>query len=332
MARAFLPPIRPAYVALSVALSVALALSAGGRAQTLSFGVGVAADAATAPATRPWVSLQVENARVGSDRVTLGVSYDGAAQLHLGMQANETFGPVGNVVGEGTVTVRTDGAAQGALGVRGVLGPVALGVQLTGFTDPPARFDPLAVAGDARPDVASGGWGVSLDASGRPARTWIVQANPQLYVLPGGTAWRADARVRWLRAIGPHELSLRLRGYLPPGAAGDAALGVGFTYHRRRAPDLDGALYLGVGAGGFAPGLTASLAQDLGPVQARLDVHAEPYRRDVPPYRARLDLSFGVGSGTATVAGAAAHGPGGTSGAVVVRYALPVDLPAASAP
>jgi len=321
MARALSHPLRLAYAVLFVSL----ALSAAGRAQTLRFGVA----GALSPTATPWVSLRVENARVGSDRVTLGLSYDGAAQLVLGMQANESFGPVGNVVGEGTLTVRTDGAAQGTLGLRGVLGPVALGAQLAGFTDAPARFDPLAVAGDARPDLASGGWGVSFDASGRPARTWIVQANPQVYVLPGGTAWRADARVRWLRAIGPHELSLRLRGYLPPGAAGDAAVGVGFTYHRRRAPDLDGALYLGVGAGGFAPGLTASLAQALGPVQASLALHAEPYRRDVPPYRARLDLSFDVGNGTAAVAGAAAHGPDGTSGAVAVRYALPVHLPPA---
>ncbi len=323
MARAprFLP--RLAFAALLLALAV----PAAARAQTLRLGVAVGD-----PGIAPRASLRVENARVGSSRVMLGLAYDGAAQLDLGMQANETFGPLGNVVGEATMALRTDGAVQGALGVRGVLGPVALGVRLSGFTDPPERFDPRMVAGATRPTFAAGGWGLALDASGRPARSWIVEASPQLYLLPTGAAWRADARLRRLRAIGPHELSLRLRGYLPPGAGGDAAVGLGFTYHRRRAPDLDGALYLGVGASGFAPGATASLSQALGPVQATLGVDAEPYRRDVPPYRAHLDLSFDLGAGNATVSGAAASGPGGSSAVLALSYALAVALPRAPAP
>ncbi len=309
------------------ALLLALAVPAAARAQTLRLGM-VAGD----PGIAPRASLRVENASVGSNRVMLGLAYDGAAQLDLGMQANQTFGPLGNIVGEATMALRTDGAVQGALGVRGVLGPVALGVRLSGFTDPPARFDPLMVAGATRPAFAAGGWGLALDASGRPARSWIVEASPQLYLLPTGAAWRADARLRWLRAIGPHELSLRLRGYLPPGASGDAAVGLGFTYHRRRAPDLDGALYMGVGAGGFAPGATASLSQALGPVQATLGLDAEPYRRDAPPYRAHLDLSFDLGTGNATVSGAAASGPGGSSAVLALSYALPVALAKAPAP
>lgn len=304
-------------------LLVALVLGPATHAQTLRFGAAAGAG--------PRASLGVENARIGAERVTVGLAYDGAAQLDLGMQANETFGPLGNVVGETTVALRSDGAAQGALAVRGVLGPVALGVRFSGFTDPPQRFDPLAVADATRPVFATGGWGLALDISGRPARSWIVRASPQLYLLPGGAAWRADVRLRWLRAVGPHELSLRLRGYLPPGA-GDAAVGLGFTYHRRRAPDLDGALYLGVGAGGFSPGATASLSQALGPVQASFGVDAEPYRRDVPPYRARLDLSFDLGAGSATVSGAAASGPVGSSAVVALSYALPVELPSAPAP
>jgi hypothetical protein len=310
-----------------LALLSALALVTSAYAQTLR--VGVAAGLPSATVTGGFAaSLRVENARVGATRVTLGLAYDDAVQLDLGMQANDTFGPLGNVVGEAALAVRTDGQAQGALGVRGVLGPLALGVRVSGFTAAPERFDPLAVAGAARPPFAAGGWGVELDASGRPARALIVQASPQLYWLPSGATWRANARLRWLRAIGPHELSLRLEGYLPPTApGGDAAIGVGFTYHRRRAPDLDGALYLGYAEGGLAPGATVSLAQALGPVQAVVGLDAEPYRRDVPPYRARLDLSFEAGPGSATVRAAAASGPAGTSAVVALSYALPVTLP-----
>ncbi len=317
---------RTARLALLALLS-ALTLVTSAHAQTLRFGV------AAGPPPSAGVggfggSLRLENARVGTTRVTLGLAYDDAVQLDLGMQANDTFGPLGNVIGEAALAVRTDGQAQGALGVRGVLGPVALGVRLSGFTAAPERFDPLALAGATRPLFAAGGWGVELDASGRPARALIVQASPQLYLLPSGASWRANARLRWLRAIGPHELSLRLEGYLPPAVAGgDAAIGVGFTYHRRRAPDLDGALYLGYAESGLAPGGTVSLSQALGPVQALVGLDAEPYRRDVPPYRAHLDLSFEVGSGSASVRVAAASGPAGTSAVLALSYVLPVTLP-----
>lgn len=320
---------RPARLlpALLAALLVLAAVHAG-HAQTLQLGVAGAVPGSV-PGGGGRVSLGIENAAVGDTRVGLGLAFDGQAQLDFAVQAADTFGPLGNVVGDANLSIRTDRQVQGALAASGVLGPVALGLTLSGFTADPARFDPLAVAGDARPDFGVGGWGIALDASGRPTRALVLEARPQLYLVAGGTALRLSSRVRWLRAIGPHELSLRLQGYLEPGArAGDAALGVGFTYRRRRAPSLDGAVYLGDAPQGLRPGATASLAQQLGPVEASLAIAAEPYRLDVPPYRLQLELSFDAGNGQVRVLGAAVTGPAGPRGVLAVRYRLPVHLAA----
>ncbi|MEJ2356771.1 MAG: hypothetical protein P8Y13_01645 [Deinococcales bacterium] len=322
-------PVRSLSVQLAVLLAVLLTIGATGAAQAQTLRLGLAGGRpGSAPAGGGRVSVRIENASVGDTRVALGLAFDGEAQLDFGVQANDTFGPLGNIVGDVNLSLRTDGQAQGVVTARGVLGPVALGLSLSGFTADPARFDPLALAGTTRPDLGAAGWAVGFDASGRPSRTLVVEARPQLFLVPAGAAWRLTSRLRWLRAIGPHELSLRLQGYLEPAAqAGDVALGLGFTYRRRRAPDLDGAIYLGDSPRGLRPGATASLAQQIGPVEASVQVAAEPYRLDVPPYRLQLELSFDAGPGQARVEGAGATGPNGPRGVLAVRYRLPVDLP-----
>lgn len=322
----------PLLAAAVAALLATLSLTGAARAQTLHLGVsGTVSDVTgrSAPAGERY-AVAVRGARAGASRVDLGLAYDsgrGAAQLDFGVQANDTFGPLGNVVGEGRLTLRSDAQAQGDVSVRGVLGPVALGLRLSAFSADPGLFDPLAVAAADRPDFGSGGFGASFSASGRVSRTVVLEASPALYVVPAGLAAGATARVRLLRALGPNELSVRALGYLAPAAtAVDTAVGVGLTVHRRRAPDLDGAVYLGWSPRGLAPGATTSLAQQLGPVLASLKLEAEPFRLDVPPYRARLALSFPAGPGSAHVDGAGATGPKGFSGSLGLSYDLPVTL------
>lgn len=332
----------PAILALALALALAagaLPLLGPARAQTLDIGVtGSIAGGSGGPAspggaaTGGRVSLGIQGASVGGDRVDLGLAYDaagrGTGQLDFGVQANDTFGPLGNVVADARVALRTDAQAQGDLAAQGVLGPLAVGARLSAFTADPSRFDPMAVASDTRPDFGAGGLGISLHATGRPSRSLVLEAAPQAYVVPAGVAARATARVRFLRALGRNELSIRGLGYLTPGArAFDGAVGVGLTIDRRRAPKLDGAVYLGWSQHGLRPGATASLGQQLGPVLAMLELEAEPYRLDVPPYRAQLTLDFPLGSGKARLEGAAAAGPGERSGVLGVRYQLPVTLP-----
>jgi len=307
-----------------------LAVAACAHGQTLALGVsgslnGPGTGASPAAAR---VSVRVLGARAGDARVDLGLAFDGSAQLDFGVQANTTFGPLGNLIGEGGVSLRTDAQAQGELAVRGVLGPLALGVRLSAFTGDPQRFDPLALAGDARPDFGGGGLGASLDVSGRASRDVVLQASPEVYLVAAGTAARLNARVRFLRAIGRNELSLRALGYATPHlAAIDAALGVGLTVKRREAPDLDGAVYLGWSPRGPSPGATVGLGQQLGPVSASLSLEAQPFRLDVPPYRASLGLDVDLGPGQVHVRGVAAAGPAGRAASLGISYQLPVTFP-----
>jgi len=311
-----------------------LACLSWGGAESLDLGLSGAllAPTATAATLGGRASLAVRGAPVAGGRVDLGVAYDrrsagAAGQLDFGAQADHAFGPLGNVLAEGSLSVRTDRQAQAELGVRGVLGPVALGLRLSAFSADPTRFDPFAVSASARPDFGSGGFGLALDASGRPARTLVLEAHPELYLVPAGAAARATVRVRFLRAVGANELSARVLGYLAPhAAAGDAAIGVGMTVKRRQAPDIDGAFYLGWSAAGLRPGATASLGQQLGPLQVSLAVEAEPFRVDVPPYRARLGVGFSLGPGQAHLEGDGATGPGGTAATLGLRYSLPITL------
>ncbi len=305
-------------------LSVAVLAVAGvAAAQTLQLSAAFAG--------LPRFGVAVAGARADGARVDAGIKVDGdgIAQVDLGISANDTFGPLGNVIGEGNVTVRTEGRAQGSLGVRGVLGPVALGLRLLAFGADPARFDPLALGTDERPAFGGGGWGVALSGSGRLSRSIVLEAAPELYLVPAGAAARVSTRLRWLRAIGPHELSLRTRGYLAPGgAAADAAVGVGVTVRRRRAPDLDAALYLGLGENGVRPGATASLSQPLpGGVSVELDASLEPYRADVAPYRLSAGASMPLVGGTGRLLAALAAGHGPLRAALETRLELPIAIP-----
>lgn len=324
-----------------VALVVVALLLGSAAAQTLSFGAtgfGGSGQAATggSPAASPWIGVRfdaaIEDAKVAGTTVRLGLAVDDQAQLDVTMRANQTFGPVGNVIFEGQGAVRTDGAATGTVGVRGVLGPVALGLSLSAFGADAERFDRLAVASDARPafalaDGSQRGWGVRLQASARPSRALVVQVAPDFYHTADGSTWRIDGRVRWLRAIGPDELSVRVYGSsgTPMGSA--AALGVGYTIVRRRAQDIDVAAFVGTAGSGWLPGATADLGQDLGGgVNATLSVALEPYRVDVAPYRTRLDLRLPTRLGEASASVAAGAGRGRASAALRLGLQMPLSL------
>src|SRR5690606_33805864 len=72
----------------------------------------------------------------------------GVGQLGLTLGANQSFGPLGNVVFELDGDLRSDGLAQLTLGARGVLGPVAARLSLLAQGADALTFEPLAAAGD----------------------------------------------------------------------------------------------------------------------------------------------------------------------------------------
>ncbi len=308
---------------LALALVVTLVAAPAARAQTLDVAVS-----GSLPGPGAGVVVGVRGARVEDTDVDLAVRLDAAAQLDLGLRTHATFGPVGNLIGELHASLRSDGPAEASLGARGVLGPVALAVHLLAFGDDPARFDPLAIADDARPAFGAGGWGVRLGGSGRPARTVVLEGDAALYRIDTGWSGTFAARLRLLRAVGPNELSVALFGYAAPGfAPAQASLEGAMTIVRRRAPSITAALSIGVSADGVAPGARLALGQALGGgAEGRLELGLEPYRRDVPPYRLAADVGVPVSVGTLNVRGAAAAGRGATRAAMQVGLAVPVEL------
>ncbi len=316
-------------------LFLALALLAAGaaRAQTFTASLGALSSASGA---RPELTLALSGGRVGSATVSLELALRDAAQLGFSLSENRSFGPLGNVVFGFDLDIRTDASAQAELAARGVIGPVALRLALGAFSHDAGRFDPAAYATGVRPQLrgaggGEGGFSVRLGGSGRLNRSLVLEAEPELYLVGGGAVVRLETRLRWLRAFGDNELRLLARAFSAPVMdEGHVGLGVGVVLGRGRAPDWTFTASLGYADGMLLPGATAELVERFagGQVVAVM-VAAEPYRRDVAPYRARASLEAGLGPGTTTLAGQAALGGVDMARPVLslsVGYTLPVDL------
>lgn len=254
-----------------------------------------------------------------------------AFQVGLSLSANETFGPLGNVVFELDGDLRSDALGQLTLGARGVLGPVAARLALGAYGADVAAFDASALAGDVRPSFGGASAGVRLGLTGRLSRTAVLEVDPELYFSENGTSGRLTSRLRLLRALGENELRVHLRTGATPGfASGYGAVGAGIRFPRGRAPDLDFGVHLGLSPAGLSPGLTVSLAETLpGSVRAALVAAWEPYRLDVHPGRvdATFSLPLDAGAIDLQVAGAFLDAVRPAATAVTVRYTLPVKLP-----
>ncbi|MBX3143053.1 MAG: hypothetical protein KF813_04805 [Trueperaceae bacterium] len=313
-----------------LALLVCATLSSAG-AQT--FTVSVGALSAAGPLS-PQVELALDGGRVGTTTVSLALAYRNAAQLSLGISENLSFGPLGNVVFGFTTSLRTDAAAQAELTARGVIGPVALRVALGAFTHQTQRFEPGAATATARPlltgaNGSESGFSVRLGGSGRLNRSLVLEAEPELYLVNGGTALRLESRLRWLRAFADNELRAAVRAYSAP-TMGESHLGIGFgiVLGRGRAPDWTFTASAGYSHGRLLPGASAEIVERFeGGQILSLSAAAEPYRRDIAPYRAAASFETGLGPGTLKVAGSAAHVTGaGPLMSVTVGYSLPVNL------
>lgn len=277
-------------------VSLALALPAAhaqiGSSPQVAWTVG-----APSPSGDATFAAAFENVRVEGGTIGFAVRWSDAAQLSLDLSTNRTFGPIGNVVLTAYGAVRTSGEAEASLTLRGTAGPVALRLEASAYGAEAWRFRESAIASDARPGWDRRGVGVRLVATGRLARTVVLEAEPEVHVTGVGTGWRATARLRLLRAWGENELRVLARGSLAPGgAAAEGALGVGAVFPRGRAPDWTVAVYGGASSAGIRPGLTLDVADTL-PGGARWDLAAayEPYRLDVDSLRlaAGIDTPFG---------------------------------------
>lgn len=267
----------------------------------------------------------------------------GAVQLDVNLAANETFGPLGNVIFEVAGSLRSDAIAQLDMTARGTIGPVAARLRLSAFGADQAVFAPAALASADRPSLGSAGVGAALGVTARFGRDVILDVRPELYLSAAGTAARLETRLRRLRTFGDNELRLYLDGALAPAWRGGsvaststparwhAAVGAGVLWPRGRAPDLEVALLVGASGRQVTPGLRVSLAESLpGGVKVGLAGGFEPYRVDVHPLRVSATLEVPVTArgtlGFAVVA-AALDRARPTAFALQSTFSIPVALP-----
>lgn len=272
-------------------LLVAVLGAAPAAAQTFT----VAAEAAAAPALR----LRLDGAR---DDVDLGLTAVVAQRPGFGVtwRSDRAFGALGTLVLEGGGDLRVGERrawAQADAGARGTVGPVAARLRLSAWNAPRTRFDPLA---DPAPRRAARGGALTLALDGRPARGWIVGGEGRLARDGAQAAWaaRLDGFVRALRALpGGHHLRGTVRWVRPVGGGTEAALGVGATWTRRRAPDWRAGVALGMGPDGPGVGLEVEGVERVGAdLRLELTARAATFSRGPQPYRLRAALA-GPGAG-----------------------------------
>jgi len=274
--------------------------SAWGAAQTLGFAVNYSSE------LEPEVQLRdLEAGPVALDlRAAGGVV--GPLEGGAATRFRSSFGPLGTVAGSARADLDTAGGFDLRLSGTGALASTGARAELEVFNRNPGHFAPTsAYELDTRPFLTPvllrGGFGawVSVGVTQRLGRTLILEAEPALTYLRGAGFGGHLAGVLELRRLaGSDNGAALLEADLAPGGErGFAAAGLRYDLNRRGLPTLSAALLLGGGSEGVFPGARLSVEGEEAGVLYRAALAAEPYRSDVPPFRADAGLLVPAGPG-----------------------------------
>ena len=261
------------------------------------------------------------------------VGRTGNVEFGVGARSKTSFGPVGSLELRGSVQVGTAGAFEGTVAGDGAIASVAARFGLSVFNVNPGRFEPTSAYGYGfgdfggldnfasfgslglgRPPVAEltgegqlgeGRWGVfgHLGATYRLSRNAVLELDPSILYVRGGVGVGLGGAAQLRRLRGRDDGAARVLAFFDAGA--DAGLGgsygaAGFEYRHNPAtgPLLRGSLWLGAGDRGAAPGVRLELlgGGGAGP-RYGVELAAEPYRTDLPPYRVEASLQTPAGPG-----------------------------------
>ncbi len=302
-----------------------LALFPFGGAQTLRLGLVGSGGAFGLEPGLVLRDLAVEGLELD---VRAAVGRTGALEFGVRARSSTSFGPVGNLELRGAAQVDTEGALELSAAGEGTVASVAARFGLSVFNANPGRFEPLNAFGYevGSGDFTSGGFGLTrppvketagartwgvfgrLGATYRLDRKTLLELDPSLlYVREGlGVGLQGAVQVRRLR--GRDDGAARVLAFLDGGAG--AGLGgsygaAGFEYRHNppTGPLLRGSLWLGGGERGVRPGARLELLQsglNTG-LRYTIELAAEPYRTDVPPYRLGASLQTPAGPGAFTL-------------------------------
>lgn len=270
-----------------------------GNAQTLGFGVSITNTLVLEPV------LTVSSVDIGESELSLRVAGGVSGPLELSLKAREdqSFGPLGNL------SFYAEGAFRGAdfqfgLGAEGVIATVAGNAALSLSTLQPGQLE-AAEPYSATPNPFFGAGiektlkaELGLRASYRLNRTLILNATPDVYYIDGAGAGVAlKTNLRFVRLIDRDDAYVYLNGHLSALDNDYGALGVGYDLNRRDLPNAQASLWLGLNADGVSLGADLELSQSFRNLGTRysLNLNIEPFRRDVLPYRAGLNVIQAVG-------------------------------------
>ena len=287
-------------------------------------------------AAGPGASVAVHDMREGSQTADLrfgvvrvpGGAWQGLATTRIARSA--TLGLLGAATLEVHGAVRTDANVMVGLAGQGVLGPASVRLGVTAGSSPPEAF---AVSGLAPTDDAPRVVGPYLTVAGgarwRIDQTFLLMLDPAFVAGRDGLGARLRGSLRVRRLAGDVDGVLAVHGWLDPrSAAVSGALGLGAVLAPRRAPEWHATAWLGWANGSIFPGGSirgaGQLAED---VSIAIEAAAEPFRRDVPPYRASVEVRADLGAPEAFVLAEAQAGLGDAAPAASVSTGVRVTLP-----
>lgn len=260
-----------------------------------------------------------------------GVTHVDAGSAHGLLSARIARSTAAGLVGAATVelegALRTDGQRLARLSGQGVLGPASVRLTVAAATAPPGAFTSSGIApSTTAPRFEDGSVALGALVRYRIDRNLLGSVEPSLFVTQHGIAFRTDASLRVRDAVPPFDAILEVHGYLAPGHRGwSGAVGFGGIWAPRRAPEWRTTVWVGWAEGGLRPGIAVQGAASIGRgLTVAVDLAAESFRVDVPPYRATVALDMELGRHEAFVVGQAQAGSGAAV-AVTVGTRLSLD-------
>jgi hypothetical protein len=295
-------------------------------AQNLRFGI-----MGSSAQLEPEITLQ--KLELGETSIDLRLAGNPQTGLEFGlfMKQNQFFGPLGNLALSSSLELSTKANYAVSLAAEGVIASIAASLKGSLSNAPPGTFQSTSsFQNDSRVLLLTEGslaGSLELKARYRLSRALIISADPSLFFTDDGPSLHLAASMLWPRLFDPDDASLWLEGYLAPQGLGYAALGLGYDLNRRSLPALQAKIWLGLSDRGLFPGLQAEFRQRLQVLDASYgaDLWLEPYRQDLPVFRARAFYQQAIGYGT--ISAEILSSSGGTLTPFMLGMSYQITLP-----
>lgn len=230
----------------------------------------------------------------GGGSVQAGLGYQAPGlQVFAELTHHLSASTISNVTIEAAAHATFHGLYHVSAGARGTIGPVAARLRARVYHAPLGTFSAHEQLFPSRP--AGTGWGVVASATYRHENLVFV-AEPTIDFANGVTYTTVTGDVRWLRAIGPHELRFRTNIHLRPTFSGD--VGATMVLHRSRKPAWEMGGFITFSEAGVAPGVHVLYHETFPGFSVKVRAELAPYSAVDPFFalEASVNVPLHVGS------------------------------------